>query len=984
MTLPPLPPGAYRALPAPADPRQAELGLSRWREAAEAAADPALTAAMRDVLADETGHRLLSAIFGNSPFLMQCSVADPAILLQLVSVGPVNTFAEIMRGLNRDLDSAAERQTLMTRLRMARRQVALVVAVADVAQWWRLERITGALSAFAEVSLDASLRHLLLAAAKAGEIELPHPDMPERDCGFFALGLGKLGARELNYSSDIDLILFYDADKVRYRGRHSSSQFYSRLAQELVRILSDPTGDGYVFRVDLRLRPDPGSTPAALSTLAALTYYESAGQNWERAALIKARPVAGDRAAGRAFLAELTPYLWRRHLDFAAIQDIHSIKRQINAHRGGGRIAVAGHNVKLGRGGIREIEFFAQTQQLIWGGRMPELRVSGTVAALAALAQAGRITPEAARDLTEAYGFLRKIEHRLQMIDDAQTHTLPKDPEALRRVAIFAGFDGTDAFSAELLRQLGIVERHYAHLFEEAPSLSPQGNLVFTGHEDDPDTLATLRGMGFTAAPAAAEMVRAWHHGRYRAMRSQRARELLTELVPVLLAAFGKAPAPDAALRRFDRFLAELPAGVQLLSLFYRNPRLIALLAEIMGASPRMADQLTRYPHLVEALLEEEEAPPAADSAVLLADIDRALAEARDEEELYDRARHWVGDYKFRIGVALLRERISGEEAGRAFAATAEAAIAGLLPRVAANFARAHGIVPGGEIAVLGLGKFGGREMSATSDLDLITVYEAPDGVEASSGPQALPVPSYYARLSQRLITALTAMTRAGNLYEVDMRLRPSGNAGPLASSLAAFRRYHAEAAWTWEHMALTRARVVAGPRDLRERIEQTIRATLTAARDAEKLRADVAEMRARMAESHRHPSFWNVKHRRGGLVDIEFVAQYLQLRAAHDRPELLHRNTMAALDASATAGILDRDAAGALMTALRLWHNVQQMLKLTTFDQEIDEADAAPSFLALMARSAGAIDFAALKRDMDEHATRAFALYRTIVERGH
>jgi glutamate-ammonia-ligase adenylyltransferase len=346
MTLP-LPPDAYRALPAPADRRQAELGVSRWREAADAAPDPALAAAMRDLLADEAGHRLLAAIFGNSPFLTQCSVAEPAILLQLVSAGPVNTFAEIMHGLNRNLDSAVERQTLMSRLRIARRRVALALAVADLAQWWRLERVTGALSAFAEASLDAALRHLLTIAARTGEIELPHPETPERECGFFVLGLGKLGASELNYSSDIDLILFYDADRVRYRGRHSPSQFYSRLAQELVRILSDPTGDGYVFRVDLRLRPDPGSTPAALSTLAALTYYESAGQNWERAALIKARPVAGDRAAGRAFLAELTPYLWRRHLDFAAIQDIHSIKRQINAHRGGGKIAVAGHNVKL-------------------------------------------------------------------------------------------------------------------------------------------------------------------------------------------------------------------------------------------------------------------------------------------------------------------------------------------------------------------------------------------------------------------------------------------------------------------------------------------------------------------------------------------------------------------------------------------------------------------------------------------------------------
>ena len=982
MPLPPLPAAAYRALPAPASVRQAETGFSQWREVADAIADPVVAGDMRALAADESGQRLLAAIFGNSPFLSQICFAEPDTLLGLVTTGPGRMFAEIVHRLNRELDRQGDRSALMTQLRVARRRVALVVAIGDLAHWWPLERVTGALSAFAEAALEAALRHLLAAAAQAGEIGLPHNDSPERDCGFFVLALGKLGARELNYSSDVDLVCFYDADRIDYRGRHSPSQFYSRLAQELVHLLADSTGDGYVFRVDLRLRPDPGSTPAALSTEAALIYYESAGQNWERAALIKARPVAGDRAAGRALLAELEPFLWRRHLDFAAIQDIHSIKRQINAHRGGSRIAVAGHNIKLGRGGIREIEFFAQTQQLIWGGRMPELRANGTIAALAALARAGRIAPEAAAELTEAYRYLRGVEHRLQMVDDAQTHTVPKQSEALERFAVFCGDRDAEEFSDRLRRRLGIVERHYAHRFEEAPSLSPQGNLVFTGPENDPDTLATLERLGFADPEAVAAMVRSWHHGRYRATRSQRARELLTELVPALLATFGRSSAPDAALRRFDHFLAELPAGVQLLSLFYRNSTLIELIAEIMSVGARLADQLTQYPALIEGLLTDTGAP-ATDRAAVLADIDRALGEPRDEEQLYDRARRWVGDRKFRTGVALLRERIDGAGAGRAFAATAEAAISALLLRTIMNFATAQGTVPGGEIAVLGLGKLGGREMSATSDLDLILVYDAPGGVEVSTGPGKLPVPSYYARLSQRLITALTAMTREGNLYEVDMRLRPSGNAGPLAASLAAFRRYHSEAAWTWEHMALTRARVVAGPRALREAIADTIRTTLTAPRDPERLRADVAAMRAKIEETHRNPGFWDVKHRSGGLVDIEFIAQFLQLREAHHRPGILNGNTMSALQHLAQAGLLDHDAAADLTAALQLWHNVQQMVKLTTVDARIDEATAAPAFLQLLARAAGAVDFAALKRDMDQKAARAHARYREIVAEG-
>ncbi len=596
MTLPPLPTGAYRALPAPAVPRLAELGFAHWREAADAMADDAAANDMRALAAGDAGKQLLAAIFGNSPFLSQICVAEPGVILSLATDGPDRTFAEIMHGLNQELElvpGPARVDATLARGRVGASR--LMVAIADLAQWWPLERVTGALSAFAEAALEAGLRHLLGNAAGTGVIHLPHPDLPDRDCGFFVLALGKLGARELNYSSDVDLICLYDGERVDYRGRHSASQFYSRLAQDLVRVLADRTGDGYVFRVDLRLRPDPGSTPAAMSTQAALTYYESAGQNWERAALIKARPVAGDRAAGRVFLNELGPYLWRRNLDFAAIQDIHSIKRQIDAHRGGGKIGVAGHNVKLGRGGIREIEFFAQTQQLIWGGRIPEVRASATVAALAALAQAGRIAPETARGDDRGLSFPAR--HRTSAANDRRRAN-PFLADGRRRAAPDRGVRRLSRYAKPLPPRCCASSASSSAITRissrKSPSLSSQGNLVFTGHEDDPETLATLTRMGFADAPAVAAMVRSWHHGRYRAMRSQRARELLTELVPVLLATFGRAPAPDAALRRFDHFLASLPAGVQLLSLFYRNPERIELIAEIMSVS--VAHGKSTYP----------------------------------------------------------------------------------------------------------------------------------------------------------------------------------------------------------------------------------------------------------------------------------------------------------------------------------------------------------------------------------------------------
>jgi [glutamine synthetase] adenylyltransferase / [glutamine synthetase]-adenylyl-L-tyrosine phosphorylase len=976
----PLLPFDVQGLPEPADRGLAALGLLRWRERA-AEGDDALAASMNAFEDDANGARLLASLFGNSPFLTLCCLREPGFLLRLARLGPDATFAEVAGGLNRDLAPHHDRAALVHRLRVSKRQAALLVALADIAGWWPLERVTAALTELADASLGAAIRFLLRAAHHSGELELPHLEDPERDSGLFVLGMGKLGARELNYSSDIDLIVLFDTERVRYRGRQSQHQLFARMARDLVRLMDEHTEDGYAFRTDLRLRPDPASTPPALSVLAALTYYESAGQNWERAAFIKARAVAGDRADGERFLAELRPFLWRRHLDFAAIQDIHSIKRQIHAHKGGGRIAVLGHNIKLGRGGIREIEFFAQTQQLIWGGRVPDVRVSGTCAALDALAEIGRITPAVAEEMTRAYRFLRRLEHRLQMIEDQQVHTLPADQAGLARLAIFLGYPSADAFATELLHHLGTVETHYAQLFEEAPSLSGPGNLVFTGSEDDPETLGTLRGLGYAEPSAAAAIVRGWHHGRYRSMRSQRARELMTELIPGLLAAFGRTANPDTAVLRFDQFLEHLPAGVQLLSLFYANPRLLDIVAEIMGGVPRLAEQLARRPSLLDGVLGAEFFDPLPARPALAAEFGRLLDGARDTEDLLDLARRWAHDKRFQIGAQILRGLLDGATAGAAFADVAESVIAELLPRIATEHARAHGTVEGGEMTVLGLGKLGGREMTVTSDLDLILIYDAPETVETSTGPRPLPVSTYYMRLWQRMVNALTALTPEGSLYEVDMRLRPSGTQGPLATSFTAFRRYHAESAWTWEHMALTRARAVAGSPELAERTMTEIGRILAGPRDPDRLVVDVADMRRRMAGQHRRPPIWEAKHRRGGLVDIEFIAQYLQLRWAHQHPGVLRQNTGAALAALGRAGVLDAGAAAELDQALGLWRNVQGLLKLAT-EEPFDEAAAAPALRAILARGAGAIDFDRLKSDMSAAAAEVRGRYSALVAR--
>ncbi len=569
-------------LPRPYDTERQSVAWTRWKE--------------RTVVPkDGAGVALLDALFGNSPYLTETALQNPDFMTDLWRQGPDVVFGDLMAQLSTahsEALSGARPEAIAVTLRRLKRRAALTVGVADIAEAWPLDRITGALSSFASGCLATLTDSILLQLSRDGQLGIGGDPQA---AAFTVLGMGKLGAGELNYSSDIDLILLYDRDAPALADNEQLSRHFVRGARLLVQLMSEASADGYIFRTDLRLRPDPGSTPLAMSVQAAELYYESVGQNWERAAMIKAHPVAGNRAVGAGFLKDMTPYIWRKHLDFAAIHDIHSIKRQINAHRGGSTIKVLDHNVKLGRGGIREIEFFAQTQQLIFGGRNPALRLRGTCETLRALADAGHVTSHTAEELVSAYGFLRRVEHRLQMIDDRQTHSLPSDEAGVAAVATFLGYDDPMTFQAELLDTLRCVESHYAHLFEEAPSLAgPGGNLVFTGTDDDPGTLETLKALGFRDTSSAAAIVRRWHHGRYRATATARARELLTELMPGILKALGETASPDQALLNFDLFLGNLPAGVQLFSLFKSNPALLELLATIMGSAPGLAAHLAR------------------------------------------------------------------------------------------------------------------------------------------------------------------------------------------------------------------------------------------------------------------------------------------------------------------------------------------------------------------------------------------------------
>lgn len=921
-----------------------------------------------------------------SPYLTGLAAREAGFLARLCRDGPDAAIAGALAIAGPDgrlpdtPESGSESlKDLMRRLRVAKRRVALGAAIADLAGAWSLERVTEALSDLADAALDSAIAHVLS--------ELTGAPRGGDGCGLVALGMGKLGARELNYSSDIDIILLYEPERMVGIAPDRLRQDMVRAARTLMRIMDERTADGYVFRTDLRLRPDPSVTPLAVTVRAAETYYESLGQNWERAAMIKARPVAGDKALGTEFLGHIRPFVWRKHLDFAAISDIQSIKRQINAFRGGGRIAVEGHDVKLGRGGIREIEFYVQTQQLIWGGREPALRSRRTLEGLQALAAEGHATEDAAEDLTRCYRFLRTLEHRLQMVNDEQTQTLPEAPEKLAEIAAFMGFETLDRFRAAARATMETVEGHYARLFEEAPELGGGGALSFTGTDDDPDTIRTIADMGFKEPSRVAGRIRVWHHGRYRATRSERSRQIFTELTPRLLQALADTADPDEAFSRFDAFLGGLPAGVQLFSLFYANPDLLDLVADILGSAPRLAEWLARKPILLDAVLSPDFFDPLEEVDALGAQLTEALDQARDFQDVMDLTRRWANDRKFQNGLQLLRGAARPRDAARHLSAIAEVSLSALLKAVEEEFAQSHGRVPGGGLAVVAMGKFGGRELMPRSDLDLVFVYDHAPDAEGSDGPKPLGPAVYYLRLCQRLVTAIASETGEGKLFEVDARLRPDGKSGPLATQFATFDAYYRGTkekpggdAWTWEHMALTRARAAVGPDWLCAKIDASIAANLDQARDPETLLRDIAAMRRRIAKEFPGKSPWDVKHRSGGLVDVEFAAQYLQLRSGGGGAPVFSPSTADALERLREAGHLDAEACADLQAGLALWRRLQIALRLTAAEGAFDAESAPEGQRRVLVRIAEAEDFEALTRRMEAVADAVAARFAALV----
>ena len=896
-----------------------------WRSMVERQSDPELRTRLRGLVEEPRSAELLRALWSGSPFLSDLVQTQPRLFVDFLDQGADALIGRILDPAV--LDSGQERSRVMAAMRRMRAEAALVIALADLTQTWSLDRVTAEITCLADTTTRAATDHLTLEAAKRKEIAL---DAGLSASGIVVLAMGKHGAGELNYSSDIDLIVLFDGQKLDYRGRERPMAMAVKFARNLVHMLEHKTRDGYVFRTDLRLRPHLPGHPLALSVDDAEVYFERHGQNWERAAFIKARAVAGDIEAGEAFLSRIQPFIWRRHLDFAAIRDIHSIKRQINAYRGFGTINARGHDLKVGRGGIREIEFFAQTQQLILGGRHPELRDRRTLETLRTLAGGKWIAEEAAEELEQSYRMLRSLEHRLQMVADKQTQQLPSRETELLRLARFAGFETIEDLEELVTRTLRVVESHYAALFESEADLGAGRQLVFTGTENDAGTLETLRDMGFRDPDKVATTIRGWHHGHIRATRSTRARELLTELMPSMLAAMQRQSDIDKAFALFDSFVSSLPAGVQLFSLMRANPRLLVLLCDIMGAAPKLANHLSNDTSLFDAMLAPDFFEPLPSAEDLRQELAKLGGDARDLQDVLDICRRWAHGRQFQAGLHVLLGMTDAASANLAHTTMAEVIIATLLPETQRWLAAQHGTIDGGGFAVIGMGKLGSRELTTGSDLDLVFVYDAP--VDAmSSGPRPLPAQTYYARLGNRLVSAISARTAEGRLYEIDTRLRPSGNVGPVACSLANFRSYQAETAETWEHQALTRARVVAGDKGLASAIERVIEHSLSSGRHRATLASDVRHMRERIFKEHGSEDPWVLKHVRGGIVEIEFLAQYLQLKVLPSRPAARTTSIASMLEEARDAGILDAELAEAVVTALRLHHALQAVLRLST-----------------------------------------------------
>jgi len=942
---------------------------------------------LKTLLGEPGTRRQLLTILGASPFLTGLLCRRPEQLDDLFGPNGLTATkdeARMLVELRREIADDADFDTLQRGLRRYKAHEILRIGSRDLCGLASLEEVTAELTALAAATLQRAceIGETLLRA----EYGTPLLDI---DCGtateaeFTVFGMGKFGGVELNFSSDIDLIYFYSSDRGETAGisgptgeahnRISLHRYFVKLSDLVTKAISQVTEDGYVFRVDLRLRPEGDSGEMANSLAAAEIYYESWGQSWERSAMLKARPVAGSLALGNYLLQRLEPFIYRRHLDYAMVEDIKVMKQKID--RSLTREREGEQNLKLGRGGIREIEFFIQTLQLIYAGKNQKLRERNSLKALDLLCDEGLIKPAERDQLAAAYRFLRTVEHRIQVIQERQTHSLPTDPGELRVLARRCGFTGVEEFQRTLAEHRERVSATFRDLFytseEELPAqVSPEVAFLFDPAADTDLCKDILEEKGFRNPDAAYDSLLVIRSGGSSGRLTERARRLLDRIAPLMLQEVLRTPDPAMALNNLELFLGACRrARGTFYALLAENPEIIKLIVSLFATSQFLSRSFIQHPEILDALVSRAHAGEARDVEATNQRLADLLAAARDYEEKLEILRRFRNEEFLRLALDDLYGHTQQGRTTRQLSILAEACLTQalaiareeLIPRFGLPFCRDDaGIEHEAAFAIIGMGKLGGMELNYHSDLDIIFIYEGDGETRPVAGtePERFRRQSnqeYFAKLAQRIISALTLITREGYVYQIDARLRPSGNKGPLVTSMPAYESYHREDAAPWERQALIKARVVTGTPDLVARIATLNTRIVYEKPLPENLAGEIYRLRQRMEKeiAREGEGHFNIKTGRGGMVDVEFLVQYLQLHYGATHPKLRVTNTLEALYLLQDEGLLPDSDYELLRRGYKFLRRLENKLRLV-HDQSVSELSAEPAYLAKLARHLG------------------------------
>jgi glutamate-ammonia-ligase adenylyltransferase len=934
---------------------------------------------LTDLLSNQA-ENIADVIFSHSPYLSSSIVKNPEFFFDIFKNGVNSEFEKIITSVKSYKFSGFE--DLNKFLRKEKNKASLLIAIADIVGIWDVLEVTKNITIFADNVVGLATDCLLLDYHNKNIIKLVDVENPQKNSGLVIIALGKMGSFELNYSSDIDLAVYFEDDKLEYLGRKTLPQFWVEFTQQLIDVLQRRDFDGYVFRVDMRLRPDPGAHPVAVSLKTAFNYFNTVGQNWERAAYIKNRFIAGDEDSATHFKRFMDKIIWRRQLDFETIEDIHSIKRQIDTKQGSLPENLFNYNIKLGRGGIREIEFFAQTQQLIWGGRKPSLRKKDTVSALNALVEEGEVEQKIAAALIESYKHYRIVEHRLQMIADEQTHELPTSLETMEEFAIFCGFNNREEFINDLSSKITAVQNYYSNLFNTSPSLASDnpeasGSLVFTGMENDPDTIKTLQKIGFNDPEKISELIRGWHHGRINLTKKKRTRAVLTKLMPALISSFAKSQNPDVAFINLNEFLSKQPLSSQVFSLLYVNSEILDLLAEIFGGYPEIAESLTHHPNLLDYLVSSEFKNEFPEIEYLYSSLEENITHLDEKslDKIIEATKIWANERRFQVGVKVIRNKISEGEIFENLSNIAEVILRILIPHIKQEINQQYGMVESSKFAIIAYGKFGSRELTFGSDLDLVFVYDVAENaaLDLNISPS-----EYHIRFANKIAGYLTNLTESGKLFNLDLRLRPMGDKGAMACNLQSYSQYYnlsqKDGAWAWEYMALTRARAISEDANFEDGLNKLISEKLQQSWVKEELKKQVIDMHKRVAVNKKTDDVFHVKHIRGGMVDVEYIVQYLLLLNASKNPLILKVKIIDAINALSLQNIIKPDHAKTLLEAFILYRKVQNILRITEtkiFSKNTEK---------ILCRYTGFKDFSALKNNLVSFQKKVVELFQIYI----